>query len=265
MSLEYQIKTAKTDKYEMDYAVFGKGEKSFIMLPGISVKSVMLSVPAVAAAYNRFSEEYTVYLFDRKKNIKKGYSVENMAEDTADAMKRLGISEAYIFGASQGGMMAQVIAAEHPELVRKIFLASAMAKQNEVTRDVFPRMLALTRERKVRELHRLFFGVVYSDEYLEKYRDVFAFMENNATEDEMKRFEVLTEACVNFDYEQGVKNIKCPIFAVGSMKDKAVGSMATPEIAALTDCGYYMYEGYGHAVYDEAPDYKDRIAAFFGE
>ncbi len=265
MSLDYKIKTVKTDKYEMDYAVFGKGKKSFIMLPGISVKSVMLSVPAVAAAYNGFSEEYTVYLFDRKRNIEKGYSVENMAEDTADAMKRLGISGAYILGASQGGMMAEVIAAEYPELARKIFLASAMAKQNEVTRDVFPRMLALARERKVREMNRLFFSVVYSEEYLEKYRDVFTFMENDATEDEMKRFEVLIEACVNFDYEQGVKKIKCPIFAVGSMKDKAVGSMAAPEIAALTGCGYYVYEGYGHAVYDEAPDYKVRIVAFFKE
>ena len=35
------------------------------------------------------------------------------------------------------------------------------------------------------------------------------------------------------------------------------------EIADLLGCELHIYEDYGHAVYDEAPDYKERILEFF--
>ena len=263
IAVKYEKRTVKTESFEMDYVVFGKGKKSFVMLPGISIKSVMLSAPAVAAAYARFADEYTVYLFDRKRNVKNGYTVRNMADDTAVAMKALGISDAYIFGASQGGMIAQYIAINHPELAHKLFLASSLSAQNELSKTVFNEMLRLTKERKVRELNRLFFKVVYSDEYREKYRDVFEFMENDGTEEELARFEVLVEACVTFDCSDEIDKIKCPVMTVGSKKDTVLSDKAILDTARLLGCEYYIYEGYAHAVYDEAPDYKDRIERFF--
>jgi len=44
-----------------------------------------------------------------------------------------------------------------------------------------------------------------------------------------------------------------------------VGGEASQEIADLLkdrDCTLYMYDGYGHAAYDLAPDYKERILDF---
>ena len=48
------------------------------------------------------------------------YSLSDMAEDTAILMKELGISPAHVVGASMGGMIAQLLAAEHPEAVRSL-------------------------------------------------------------------------------------------------------------------------------------------------
>ena len=75
---------------------------------------------AIAKQYRRFHEDYIVYVFDRKRDFDDGYSVEDMAEDTAEAMKRLGLKDACVMGCSQGGMMAQVLAAKHPELVSQL-------------------------------------------------------------------------------------------------------------------------------------------------
>ena len=48
------------------------------------------------------------------------YSLSDMAEDTAGLIRALEIAPAHVVGASMGGMIGQVLAAEHPELVRSL-------------------------------------------------------------------------------------------------------------------------------------------------
>jgi pimeloyl-ACP methyl ester carboxylesterase len=48
------------------------------------------------------------------------YSLSDMAEDTAGLIRELEIAPAHVVGASMGGMIGQVLAAEHPELVRSL-------------------------------------------------------------------------------------------------------------------------------------------------
>ncbi len=48
------------------------------------------------------------------------YSLSDMAEDTAGLLRELEIAPAHVVGASMGGMIGQMLAAEHPELVRSL-------------------------------------------------------------------------------------------------------------------------------------------------
>jgi pimeloyl-ACP methyl ester carboxylesterase len=48
------------------------------------------------------------------------YTLSDMADDTLELMRALGIEPAHIVGASMGGMIAQTLAAEHPEAVRSL-------------------------------------------------------------------------------------------------------------------------------------------------
>ena len=48
------------------------------------------------------------------------YTLSDMATDSAELIERLGISPAHVVGASMGGMIAQVLTAEHPERVRSL-------------------------------------------------------------------------------------------------------------------------------------------------
>jgi pimeloyl-ACP methyl ester carboxylesterase len=48
------------------------------------------------------------------------YTLSDMAEDTVGLLNELDISPAHVVGASMGGMIGQVLAAEHPEAVRSL-------------------------------------------------------------------------------------------------------------------------------------------------
>jgi proline iminopeptidase len=57
--------------------------------------------------------------------VRSAYTLADMAEDTLRLMDQLGIDRAHIVGASMGGMIAQVLAARHPQ--RVLSLTSIMS------------------------------------------------------------------------------------------------------------------------------------------
>ncbi len=48
------------------------------------------------------------------------YTLNDMARDAVGLMDGLGIGAAHVVGASMGGMIAQIVAAEHPDRVRSL-------------------------------------------------------------------------------------------------------------------------------------------------
>ena len=92
---------------EMDYVSFGRGKKKLVVLPGLSdgLATVKGKARILSLPYRKFLQDYTVYLFSRKKDMPGGYTIEDMAEDQARAMRNLGIDQACLLGVSEGGMI----------------------------------------------------------------------------------------------------------------------------------------------------------------
>jgi pimeloyl-ACP methyl ester carboxylesterase len=89
-------------------------------------------VPQIRA----FKRYYQVIAFDNRGVGRTGmaeepFTVENMAEDTLALLDHLGIDSAHILGYSLGGMVAQVIAIDYPERVKKLILVSTVAVGDE--------------------------------------------------------------------------------------------------------------------------------------
>ncbi len=260
-----KVMTANVNNITMDYVKFGVGKKPFVMLPGISLKSITLSADSIASAYRSFSDKYTVYVFDIKRNISAGYSVEDIAEDTSSVMKYLNISDAYIFGASLGGMVAQCIAVNHPELVKKMILGSTIMKFSSESMPVLSNWIRLALLGKNTELNEAFFEAIYSDEFMDKYKSLLLNMISEATDEEFFRFCVVGAAISDFDYSEKIRNIKADSLVISSKKDKVFQYTTACSLAETIGCDIYIYDGYGHAVYDEAPDYKNLIHDFFSK
>lgn len=82
-----KIETIRTDKFTMDYFRFGEGKETLVILPGLSVQSVMASADAVVDAYRPLTDDFTIYLFDRRKELPDSYSIYEIAQDTAEAIQ----------------------------------------------------------------------------------------------------------------------------------------------------------------------------------
>jgi len=112
----------KVNDIEIYYEEYGKGPP-VLMIPGWSGSTK--SYPAFAQT---FSKHFRFIIFDNrgagqssKPDIE--YTTRMMADDTAGFMETIGLERANIFSASMSGMIAQELAINHKEKVRKLVLA----------------------------------------------------------------------------------------------------------------------------------------------
>ena len=261
-----KIQTVTTDSFSMDWFKFGRGDKTFVILPGVSVQSVMGSANVIADAYHLLAEEFTVYVFDRRKELPKTYSVYEMAEDTAAVFEALGLKHINLFGASQGGMMGMTIAIRHPELVEKLILGSTAARVSEERNQTIANWISLAEEKNAEGLYLAFGEALYSPSVFEQSRQLMVDAAKTVTDSELERFVIIANGLEGFDLTNDLGRIRCPVLVIGDRDDRVLGGAASEEIAAhLKDhpgCELYMYENYGHAAFDTAPDYKQRILSF---
>ena len=260
------VKSVRIPGGEMGVLEFGRGERRLVILPGLSLRSVMLSAPAIVGGYALFREDYTVTLFDRRTAIEDGYTISDMADDTAEAMRALGIRAADVIGFSQGGMIAMLLAAKNPGLVRRLVLGSTAADVNPCMQERLDQWRELADAGDVRALNHAMYQAIFTPSYYEKYRDAFCLLEGEGTAEEMARFRILVRSFDGFDAKPELGKIRCPAFVIGAADDRILTADASREIAAaLPNAELYIYENYGHAVYDEAPDYRPRIKEFLME
>ncbi len=261
------IETVRTEMFSMDYFRFGHGEKILVILPGLSVQSVMGAADAVAAAYRSLEDRFTIYVFDRRRELPPSYSVREMARDTAEAFRTLGLRDVCVFGASQGGMIALVMAVEHPELIRKMALGSTSAHVRELQYRVLERWAELARQKDPAGLYLDFGREIYPPEVFAQYREALLSAAQTVTDLDLERFIILAEGTKGFDVTDELDKIRCPVLAVGVYEDSVLDSDATMEIAEKLDhrgdFRLYMYTGFGHAAFDTAPDYRERLLTFF--
>ena len=261
--MKIQIETVKTASFTMDYFKFGHGKETLVILPGLSVQSVMIFADMVAEAYQILADNFTVYVFDRRKELPVHYSVEMMAQDTVKAFRALGLNRINLFRASQGGMIAMRIAIERPEFVQKLILGSTSACVEEAQYKIVEKWIQMARSGKKAELCLAIGESLYPKNVFEQSRELLT---EAAKSGDLHRFIILAESLKGFDTTMDLEKIACPVFVIGSLDDRVLGAAATVRITERLNkregFAFYMYNGYGHAAYDTAPDYKERILHF---
>lgn len=261
---ENGINTVKMDEKEMRWFRFGNEDgPKVVILPGISLKSVMGSKDAVIGAYALLAQNYDVYLLDRISVFPEGYDINGMAEDTLRAVKAIGLSKVNIMGVSQGGMIAMTMALKDPETVHSLMLCSTTSRiENPAAMEGWKKA---AEERNTPAMMAAFGEYVYTPSFYEQYKDLIIASGEGASEQEYANFIISLDGTKTFDIYDQLKDIRCPALVIGASEDRVVGVQASYDIAEQLQCESFIYEGYGHAAYDEAPDYLTHIKAFLDQ
>ena len=115
---------APVNDLEMYYEVHGTG-RPLVVLHGAYMTIGMMGevVPGLAEARRVIAVELQGH--GRTADVDRPLTYEQMADDVAALIGYLGIEQADVFGYSMGGAAALQVAVRHPEVVRKLVVASA--------------------------------------------------------------------------------------------------------------------------------------------
>lgn len=247
---------------KLNYITFGSGHKNLIIIQGLNVRDIKGAGPSLTLMYKKFAKDYRVYFFDRRTNVNEGLTNWDLAEDIYHAMKVLNISTADIFGVSQGGMIAMALTLEHPECVSKLVLGVTSSRPNETIRTVVSNWINCAHNKDHIAINKESFSLMYTEKYLRKYKLFMPLMVRMIKPKDFSRFAVLASAILDFDCYDRLNEIKCPVLVLGGEKDMITTGAASVEIADKLNCEIHMYPEYGHAAYDEAKDFNDRVYEF---
>lgn len=258
-------KRLELDGISMNYISFGKGEKNLIMIQGHNTNGISGSANMLSLMYKIFAKDYKVHIFDRRENINGDITVRELASDIASAMDKLNIATADVLGVSQGGMIAQYLAIDRPDLVNKLVLAVTLSKSNETIETAISEWIRLTEQNDIKNLVKDMNERMYTDSYGRKYKLFMPLLTILQKPKDVPRFITLSKACLTCNAYEELDKIKCPVFVIGSRKDKVVGSNASEEIAEKLGCKKYIYEYSSHSAYEEEKDFNKRVYDFFKE
>ena len=250
---------------QFDYIRFGSGKKPLIMIQGLNTRGIKGAALSLAYMYRIFAKEYTVYLFDRRPVVYDGITVRDMASDIASAMDALGLKNADVFGTSQGGMIAQYLAIDRPDLVRRLVLAVTLSRNNDTVKQVVGDWIEMAERGDMKRFVLDMAEKMYSETYVKKYRLLMPLLTILQKPKDVKRFVILAKSCLTCDTYDILDKIKCPTLVIGGKQDKVVSGVASEEIAEKLGCRLHMYENLGHAAYEEAQDFNQMVYDFLSE
>ena len=263
--LSARNRSLQTGSTTTDYAVFGKGNRPLVMLPGLNTRGVKGSALMLSVMYRMFAKTHRIYVIDRKNHIPAGYTVRDMAHDTAEAMEQLGITQADVIGISQGGMIAQYLAIDHPHLVHKLVLGVTLSRNNPTVETVVGNWITTVKNGDLRAFTADMLDKMYSEAYVRKYRPLLPLLTVLNRPQNPERFLRLAEACLTCCAYAELDKITCPVLVLGGRKDKIVTGEASIEITEKLGCDLYLYDDLGHAAYEEATDFNRRILEFLNK
>lgn len=216
----------------------------------------------LALVYRGFAAAYQVYVFSRINELPENYTTRDMATDIAEAMDVLGLTVAVI-GISQGGMLAQRLAADFPERVEKLILTVTTAKLNNLGRERITRWLELSQTGAYKEL---IFDIVshsYTAKSFGKFKYLYRIMGIFGRIKDKQRIAIQAISCLRHDSLAVLGKIKRPTLIIGAEEEDVLGVGASLELHQhIKDSQLTILPDCGHALYEQHKDFQKRVLVF---
>ena len=251
-----------------DAIQFGSGQKDLVMIPGLGdgMASVKGKAFLGSCMYRRYGKKYRVTIISRKNTLEADATTESMAKDQYYAMQALGIQHAHIVGVSMGGMIAQHLAADHPEMVDKLVLTVTSPDAGELIQENIGRWIGFA---EIGAFLGLMIDVTeksHPEKYLKRLRPLYPYMGSAVKKMDIQRFTIMARACASHDALKKLKDITAPTLIIGGALDRTLGLEGSQALSEeIPGSTLKIYENQGHALYEDEPDFHKTLLSFLDD
>ena len=141
------------------YNRLGRGPRPLVVVQGLLFENKPQPRFALGP-YSFLKERYTVYVVLRRPGMPQGYTLRDMAGDCAATIREQFGGPVDVIGVSTGGSIAQHLAADHPDVVRRLVIHSSAYTLGPSAKRLQLRVGELARDRRWTEASELLVDAV---------------------------------------------------------------------------------------------------------
>ncbi len=254
---------------EFPYIRLGTGPHNLLVIPGTQVDNAdpgFIVTHTYRAAFAQFARNHTLYLVNRKRNLPPTYSSEDMAADYVRVLHEIG--PARVMGLSAGGLIAQHVARQAPELVEKLALVVAAARLSDEGRRFAMLLIALAESGRWNDIEaELGAGLFTSPRSQRIMRRVMQIGGKVFVSPPQYGHDFITtmRADLQFDSRPWLPTLRVPTLILGGSIDPFFPAPLLHEIADLIpNTTLRIYEGAGHGLVKlQKRRFENDVLAFF--
>ena len=255
---------AAVNGVEIHYEVEGRGDPVMLLvgLPGVG--------RGWGPQVGLFAREYLTIVPDQRgagasSRPESGYTIEEHAADMAGVLRALGCGPAHLVGSSTGGAIAQVMALDHPDVVRSLTIMGSWAAPDDFFRHQFETRKRILLEGGLRVYAEASALFLFSPQYFrDRYPAVREYCDLGASSASdpalmVKRIDMI----LNADQKARLGGIRHATLILVGRHDACTPPYFSEELARLIPGAELVVLEGGHLAYFEDPTgFYDTVAGF---
>lgn len=253
----------------MPYLRVGSGEP-LVFIPGLLPRNeapVGMARTMYATELEPYAKSRRVWWINRRTGLAPDATMADIARDYAEALRRQFGRPVDVMGISTGGSIALQLAADHPDVVKRLVIVSAAYRLSRPGAEAQRRVAREVQAGRPRQASAEIMGLLGPGPRSRRVLRAMGWligraMYGNATPDMI--------ATINaedaFDLRDRLHEIPAPTLVVGGEKDGFYSEKLFTETAALIPNGrLILYEGKGHMNASMAPGLVSEVLGFLEE
>jgi 3-oxoadipate enol-lactonase len=195
------------------------------------------------------------------------YRLDDLVDDAARVIRAWGRGPVVFIGTSMGGMVAQGLAARHPELVRALVIAHSTSHYDEAARTVWRQRIDAVRAGGLAAIAEAVLARWFTASFHRQHPDVVERFRRRLLATPPEGYLACCEAIAGLDVRAGLPGIRVPALVIAGAEDQAIPPAAARAIAAaIPGARLVILEGAAHQGMIEQPAaFAAALGAFLDE
>ena len=197
-----------------------------------------------------FTKDYTMYLIGRRSNLPEDYLFDKMADDYAKMIRREFKGPVDVMGVSTGGQLAHYLAADHPDIIRKLVIISAAYRISERGVEIERKAAEYFKQGKYGKSLAALLDLVFSSRIMRSIAKFFIRLIGKKMMGEIEYpndFLNEIQADREMNFEERLEEIKAPTLVMSGELDLCYSAADVRTTAeGIPNAELILYKGYGH-------------------